>query len=184
LKIKKTGLTGKSRSDLEWLYGLNPVLEAIRAGRKINSILISSGRHQKVFEIKKSAEEKNIPVRIVEPDFFNNAFKKGHQGIAAEVVPKGYLPIEELLEIPIRTREIPFFIIFDCIEDPRNFGAVLRVADAAGVHGIVTQLYRSAVLGSEAAKASAGAVEYVPVSLVPNIKHAIYKMKEIGRAHV
>jgi 23S rRNA (guanosine2251-2'-O)-methyltransferase len=107
-------------------------------------------------------------------------FQKGHQGIAASVLPKHAVPLDELLDIPSKKNEIPFFLILDCIEDPRNFGAIVRVADAAGIHGIVIQSHRSVTLGADAAKVAAGALEYVPVTVVTNIKHAIREMKESG----
>lgn len=180
MKTRKTELTGKSRSDNEWIYGLNPVLEAVRAGRFIKCIFVSSGRRDRVSEIRKETEEKKIPVKILEPIFFDRSFPKGHQGVAAEVSSKDYMPLDELLDIPLKKDRIPFFLIIDCIEDPRNFGAILRVADAAGIHGVVIQSHRSVTLSSEVSKVSAGASEYVPVSLAPNIKHAMYEMKERG----
>lgn len=180
MRIKKTGQSGRSKWGSEWIYGLNPVLEAIRAGRNIKGIFISLSRHDKVLEIKKAAEDRNIPVKILDLTFFDTTFRKGHQGVAAEVSSKGYVALDELLDIPSKKNEAPLFIVLDCIEDPRNFGAILRVADAAGVHGIVIQSHRSVNLGPEASKASAGAVEYVPVSMVVNIKHAIHKMKDKG----
>ena len=175
-----TGQTGKSRSDSVWIYGVNPVIEAIRAGRKIKAIFISAARHDKVSEIEKEAEGKKIPVKISDRLFFDNTFMKGHQGVAAAVSLKGYVALDELLDIPAEKDEPPLFVILDSIEDPRNFGAILRVADAAGIHGVVIQSHRSATLGPDASKASAGAVEYVPVSMVSNIKHAIDEMRERG----
>jgi len=180
LKTRRTGQTGRLKPAHEWIYGLNPVLEAVRAGRKINSIFLSSGRHEKIYEIKKEAESRNIPIKIADPGFFDGAFGKGHQGVAAEVAAKEYISLDELLEIPAEKNELPFFLVLDCLEDPRNFGALLRVADAAGIHGIVLQSYRSVNLGAEVAKVSAGAVEYVPVTMLPNIKHAINEMRKNG----
>lgn len=170
----------KEKDKMEWIYGLNPVLEAIKVGRKIQTLFISSSRHNNVPELKKEAEDRNIHIKISDPSFFDSIFPKGHQGVAARVLPKSYIDLEGLLEIPLRKNETPLFIILDCIEDPRNFGAILRVADAAGAHGIVIQSHRSVTLSSEVSKASAGALEYVSVSMVANIKHAIYKMKERG----
>jgi 23S rRNA (guanosine2251-2'-O)-methyltransferase len=177
LKTKKTEQTGKSGSDREWIYGLNPLREAIKSGRAIKCIFLSTRRHEKVMEIKKAAEDKNIPVKILDRSFFDVTFGKGNQGIAAEVSSKTYVPLEQLLDIPYKNNELPLFYIIDCIEDPRNLGAILRIADAASVHGVVIQSHRSVNLGSEVSKVSAGAVEYVPVSIVVNIKHAIYEMK-------
>jgi len=182
LKTKRTERTGRSRSGREWIYGLNPVFEALRAGRKIKSIYLSSGKgvSPRVLEVEQEAEERKILLRKADISFFHANFPKGHQGVVAEVSPKTYVDMEELLAIPSRKGELPLFIVLDGIEDPRNFGAILRVADAAGVHGIVIQSHRSVTLSAEVSKASAGAVEYVSVSLVSNIKHAISEMKERG----
>jgi 23S rRNA (guanosine2251-2'-O)-methyltransferase len=180
LKTRKTEQIGKSGSDKEWIYGLNPVFEAIRAGRDIKCIFISSGRHSKLPDLIRKAAESTIPVKIAEPDFFDRTFRKGHQGVAAEVSEKGYISIDELFDIPLRKNEVPLFAVLDCVEDPRNFGAILRVADAAGIHGIIIQSHRSATLSSEVSKASSGAVEYIPVTMVTNIKHSIREMKERG----
>ena len=184
MKIKKRELTGKSGSADDWIYGFNPLFEAIRAGRTIRKIYLSSGRHEKVSAIKREAAVRNIPVNIVEPAFLDSMFQKGHQGIAAAVLPKEAVPFDDLLDIPSRKHEIPFFLILDCIEDPRNFGAILRVADAAGVHGIVIQSHRSVTPSADVAKVSAGALEYVPVAVVANIKNAIRDMKKSGIAIV
>jgi 23S rRNA (guanosine2251-2'-O)-methyltransferase len=164
----------------EWIYGLNPVLEALRAGRNIKAVYLSSGRHEKVGQVRQEAEKRRIPVETAGSAFFDSRFPKGHQGVAAKVVQKGYMSLDELLVIPAKRNEPALFVILDGIEDPRNFGAILRSSDAAGVHGVVIQSRRSASLGPEAAKASAGAIEHVPVALVPNIKHAMREMKENG----
>lgn len=180
MKTRKTGQTGKSRSDSEWIYGINPVSEALRAGRRIKKIFLSSSRHQKAREIIKKAESSNIPLTVSEPAFFDRKFRKGHQGVAAEVYPTVYWELEDLIRIPAEKHEAPLFVILDCIEDAGNFGALLRVADAAGVHGIVVQSHRSVTVTPYVSKVSAGAVEYVPVSMVTNIKHSLYEMKKHG----
>lgn len=164
----------------DWICGINPLFEAIKAGRNIKKIFLSSGRHEKVSDIKREAAVRNIPVIIVEPSFLDNLFRKGHQGIAASVSSKRSVSLGELLEIPLGKNEMPFFLILDCVEDPGNFGAILRVADAAGIHGIVIQSHRSVTVGAHVAKVSAGALEYVPVAVVTNVKHAIREMKENG----
>jgi 23S rRNA (guanosine2251-2'-O)-methyltransferase len=162
-----------------WIYGINPVLEAIRSGRNIKEIYLSSGRHEKLSLIRETIGIKEIPLKIVDINFFDERFPKGHQGIAAKVSEKGYVDLYELLNISEKKNEVPFFLILDCIEDPRNFGAILRSADAVGVHGVVIQSHRSAGLGPEVSKTSSGAVEYVPVSQVSNIKNAISEMKKM-----
>lgn len=161
-----------------WLYGINPVLEAIRAGGKIKSVHISSGRHKGLSRIIDEAEKAGLPVKIEDKDFFNKTFLKGHQGIAARISQKEYIKLDELLKIPSKRNEQAFFIILDCIQDPRNLGAILRVAEAGGVHGIILQSHRSAGLSPAVYKTSAGAVEYIPVAQVSNLKRAISLLKD------
>ena len=102
MKTKKTGQTGKLRSDSEWIYGINPVMEALRAGRKINKIFLSSSRRYKAQQIIQEAEKRTIPLTISDPSFFDRKFSKGHQGIAANVYPQVSWSLQELLEIPAR----------------------------------------------------------------------------------
>jgi len=178
LRIKKKEQAGKSRSHDEWIYGLNPVLEAIRAGREVKSVFLSSSRKDP--QIQEEIVSRGIKINKTDQFFFDSRFPKGHQGIAAIAAPRKYMDIEELLNIPSGKGETPLFLILDCLEDPRNFGAILRVADAGGIHGVVIQSHRSVTLSPEAVKASAGAAEYMPVAMVANIKHAIKGMKEMG----
>ncbi|MCL4536725.1 MAG: 23S rRNA (guanosine(2251)-2'-O)-methyltransferase RlmB [Nitrospirae bacterium] len=164
----------------EWLYGFNPVLEAIKSGRKIKTVYISRQRHEQIQNIIEIAKAEGIRVEFAEKDFFDTKFHKGHQGIAALVAQKKLLSIDELLSISEKSGETLFFLVLDCIEDPRNFGAILRVADAAGVHGVVFQSHRAAGITPIVSKASAGALEYVNLAEVVNIKHAIDKMKKLN----
>ena len=180
MKTRKKGPAGRSRSPEEWIYGLNPVLEAVRSGREVKAVFLSSARRDKVSEIEKEISSRGIKINREDNLFFDSRFAKGHQGIAALVAPRGYADFDELLEIPSRNNEMPLFLLLDGVEDPRNFGAVLRVADAGGVNGVVIQAYRSASLSPEAVKASAGASEHIPIAMVPNIKNAIREMKESG----
>jgi len=163
----------------QWLYGVNPVNEAIKGGREIRCIYISYSRHRKISGIKHEAEKLQIPVKIEGEDFFRK-FPKGHQGIVARVLQKGYVEIDELLRIPSEKNEPAFFLILDCIEDPRNLGAILRTAEAGGVHGVILQSCRSAGLSPAVYKTSAGAVEYIPIAQVSNVKYAIDTLKREG----
>ena len=164
----------------EWVYGLNPVLEAVRSGREVKTVFLSSGRRDRIAEIEEEITSRGIKITRADNTFFDSRFIKGHQGIAALAAPRKYADMEEILAVPSERGETPLFLILDCIEDPRNFGAILRVADAGGVHGVVIQSHRSASLTPEAVKASAGAAEYIPIAITPNIKHAIREMKDLG----
>ncbi len=174
----------KSKSNKgEWLYGVNPVMEAIKSGRLkkgTSTIYIYRQRHEHCQNIVRIAETKGISVEFTEKNFFNARFQKGHQGIAAHVLKKELLKIEDLLDIPQKRKELPFLLILDCVEDPRNFGAILRVADTAGMHGVVFQSHRAASITPVVSKASAGAIEHINLVEVVNIKHAMEKMKKFG----
>src|SRR5208283_5633464 len=149
-------------------YGINPVLEAIRSGRSINTIYVYDQGRQSLSTIIEAARANGIAVKFETKEFFDGRFQKGHQGIAASAGKRKTMSIEELLDIPARRGEVPFFIVLDSIEDPRNFGAILRVADAAGMHGVVFQSHRSAGITPVTAKASAGALEYVNLAETVN----------------
>ena len=170
----------RQRQQEEWIYGLNPVLEAVRSGREVKAVFLSFARRDKVSEIEGEISSRGIKINREDNFFFDSRFAKGHQGIAALVAPRGYADFDELMGTPSRKNEMPLFLLLDGVEDPRNFGAVLRVADAGGVHGVVIQAYRSASLSPEAVKASAGASEHIPIAMVPNIKNAMRDMKESG----
>lgn len=169
----------RSKSGGEWICGINPVLEAVRAGRRVYKVFLAFSRRDGE-EIRQELSGRGITVQKVDLQFFEERFHKGHQGIAATVEPREYADLDDLIAIPRAKNEVPLFLVLDSIEDPRNFGSILRVADAGGVHGVVIQSHRSASLTPEAVKASAGASEHVAISMVPNIKHAINSMKESG----
>ena len=168
----------KMDKEKEWIYGVNPLIETIRSGRNIYKIYISSGRREKRDYILRETHKRDIELVVKGNEFFDSRFPKGHQGIAALVESKKYLSLDELLEIPSKRNENAFFVVLDCIEDPRNVGAIIRTAEAAGAHGMILQAYRSSGIGPEVVKTSAGAIQHMPVSIIPNIKQAIKLMKE------
>ncbi len=156
------------------------MLEALRAGTKISAVYLSASRREKVLDLEQALVRRSIAAKKVDESFFDEKFPKGHQGVAARIEPRSYADLDDLVGIPERKGQVPLFLIIDGVEDPRNFGSILRVADAGGVHGVVIQSHRSASLTPEAVKASAGASEHVVISMVPNIKHAISSMKNSG----
>ena len=173
----KPGTRSQVNEEL-FIYGVNPVSEALKSGGRIRTLFVHRSTANHLGQLIAQAETRHIPVKHVEKDFFDTRFGKGHQGIAASVAPKKVLEIDELLDSVILKNATPFFLVLDCIEDPRNFGAILRVADAAGVNGVVFQSRRSAGLTPLVYKASAGAIEHIDLAEVVNIKHALTRMKE------
>ena len=163
------------------IEGRNPVLELLRAGRSINKILISNSvqRHSIIAEILNLAKTKGTPVEFVDESVIRRlSFTAASQGIIAYVSPKEYVTLDDLLTISHIKNEPPLYCILDGIEDPQNLGAILRTADATGFHGIVVRERRAVGLTTIVAKASAGAIEYVPVARVANISQAIEFLKK------
>jgi 23S rRNA (guanosine2251-2'-O)-methyltransferase len=101
-----------------------------------------------------------------------------HQGVIAFAASQKYLVLDDLFSISAEKREPPLYCILDGIEDPQNFGSIIRTAEASGIHGIVIRSRRAVGLTAAVARASAGAIEYVPVAVVPNISQAIEKLKK------
>lgn len=164
------------------LVGRNAVTEALKSGRGINKLWIASGdREGSVAEIAALAKERGIVVQYVERAKIE-ALAGGHrhQGVLAYVAPVPYAELEDILKAAEAKGEAPFLVLLDELEDPHNLGALLRTADATGVHGILIPKRRSVSLNATVAKTSAGAVEYVPVAHIGNIAQTLKKLKEKG----
>jgi 23S rRNA (guanosine2251-2'-O)-methyltransferase len=171
------------------ISGKNPVLEALKAGRPLNKISLAKNIHNDpaVNEILSLARNRGIPIEFLERAAIDRlamnapgTFSKlsVNQGVVAYTASKDYVTLEELLDIPVKMGEPALFCVLDGIEDPMNLGAILRSAGATGVHGIIIRSRREVGLTSIVAKASAGAIEYIPVARVVNISQAIETLKK------
>jgi 23S rRNA (guanosine2251-2'-O)-methyltransferase len=173
-----------SQSDLEDLIeGRNPVLEALKANRPINKLLLSKGigRHSIIGEILYHARQSGILVEYVDPRLIQKLSPTGHsQGVLATVATKDYIDINNLLEASWKRKDPPLYIILDGIEDPHNLGAILRTADAAGAHGVIIPQRRAVGLTAAVSRASAGAVEHVPVARVRNVVQTLGDLRTSG----
>ncbi len=159
------------------IYGINPVLEALRAG-KVKELRVSQRSDDRLHELLALAGEGGVPVRRVPPDVLDRDSSRGvHQGVVADVEELKEYSVAELVR---GARGTPLIVVLDSIEDPHNLGAIFRTADAAGVDGVVIQSRRVAALGGAAAKASAGAVSHIRIAEVVNIARAIEELKELG----
>lgn len=164
------------------LIGRNAVTEALRAGRGINKILLADGdREGQVSEIVALAKERGIVLQFVERSKIESvAGGLRHQGVLAYVAPVAYADLDDILAKAEAAGEPPFLLLLDELEDPHNLGALLRTADATGVHGVLIPKRRSVPLTATVAKTSAGAVEYVPVARIGNISQTLKALKEKG----
>lgn len=165
------------------LAGRHAVVEAIKAGRGINRILLADGlRGPSVHELRDLARENGVTVDVVSRAKLDAAVPEGvrHQGVLAYVAPVAYVAVEEIIAAARERGEDPLLLLLDGIEDPQNLGALLRTADAAGVHGILLPRRHSVPLTETVARVSAGALEYVPVARIGNIAQTMRALKEQG----
>ncbi len=176
---KITDTSGES-SGASLIIGRNPVIEALKADRSINTVYVS-GEGGSLGLICRMAREKGIVVKqVTDARLSEMCGGASHQGVAASGACAVYATVEELLEISAKKGTKPFIIICDEIEDPHNLGAIIRTAEAAGADGVIIPKRRSAALTETVFKTSAGAASWLPVARVANIPAAIDILKEHG----
>ena len=162
------------------IYGINPVLEALRAGR-VTAVRVSPRADERLAELVRVAEAHGVVVQRVDRADLDRAAggaRSHHQGVVAELRPStAALGVEDLV---IGARGAALIVVLDGIEDPHNVGAIFRSADAAGADGVVRQSRHAARLDGAAAAASAGAVAHVKVAEVVNIARALEALKAAG----
>lgn len=160
------------------VYGLNPVLEALRAGR-VRKLRVGPRSDRRVEDAIALARKAGIPVERTDGASLDRAARGGvHQGLAAEVESPRDYGIDEL--VAGASPDVPLLVVLDGVEDPYNVGAILRSIDAAGAHGVVRQARHAASLDGIVAKASAGAVATVRIATVVNIARALDELKDAG----
>ena len=175
---------GPGARALSELFGVNPVLEALRAARRpIQEIIIASGaKDARLRELIELANARNIPIHYAQRTELDRVTgNASHQGVLARVGTAKYTEADTLFDL-IKDRDgrqtEPLFVVLDGVEDPHNLGAVLRTAECAGVDGVFVPERRAAGLSETVAKASAGAVEHVQVARVTNLSRLIDELKE------
>lgn len=164
------------------IAGRNSVQEALRSGRTIDSIYVARGnRTGSIAAILAKAKDRGIVIKEADPkklDFLCGG--ANHQGIVAVAAVQEYAEVEDIFRLAEERGEPPFLIIADELEDPHNLGAILRTAECSGAHGVIIPRRRAVGLTYAVGKASAGAVEYVPVARVTNLVKTIEELKKRG----
>jgi 23S rRNA (guanosine2251-2'-O)-methyltransferase len=159
------------------IYGIHPVLEAIKSGRA-REIWVAQRADDRLQRLLEEAARRSVRVRFVTRDELDAAAKRGaHQGVVADVEQRTEALLEDLADT---ANGPPLIVVLDEVEDPQNVGAILRSIDACGGSGLVRQTRRAASLDGAAAKASAGAVNYVPIADVVNIARSLEDLKKAG----
>ena len=164
------------------ICGRNSVLEALRSGREIDRLLVAHGQSGgSVQAIIAKCSSRGILIKEVSPQKLDYLCAgSNHQGVAVMIAAQEYCEVSDILEFAKSKNEAAFIIICDELEDPHNLGAIIRSAEAAGVHGIIIPKRRSASLNATVAKSASGALEYMRVARVTNIANTIEELKEHG----
>ncbi|MGI6706085.1 MAG: 23S rRNA (guanosine(2251)-2'-O)-methyltransferase RlmB [Clostridia bacterium] len=174
--------TGLKEENPYLIEGRNPIREALKADRPLDKILVARGVWDgSVRQIIGIAKERRIVVQEVDRSRLDEISASGnHQGLIAYGAAHEYVDLEDILEGARAKGEDPFLIILDGISDPHNLGSILRTAECCGAHGVVIPKRRAVGLTPTVAKASSGAVEYIPVARVTNIAGALESLKKQG----
>ncbi len=165
----------------DFIFGLRPVIEAIKSGKEIERLLIQSGLKGALSgELMGLIKEFGIPFQYVPIDKLNRLTFKNHQGLICFISPITYYTIEQVLPSVFERGESPLIVLLDRITDVRNFGAIARAAECAGAHAIVISTHGAAAVNADAVKTSAGALHKIPVCRTDKILSTIDYLKECG----
>ncbi len=164
------------------VIGRNAVIELLRSGRAVNKIYVRKGDMTGSLSIVMAeALRRGIPVSEVDTAKLDRMTGSAvHQGVAASAAVKEYASVEDILELAASRNEKPLILMLDGVEDPQNLGALIRTAECTGVHGVIIPKHGAVGLTYAVGKASAGAVEYVPVAMVTNLARTTDELKKLG----
>lgn len=167
--------------DTNLIYGIQAVTEALSAGKEIDKLFIKSGfNNEKITALIKLAQKLEIPVLKVPVEKLNRLTKGNHQGIACIISPINFASLHHIIDETFRSAQNPLLLILDRITDVKNFGAIVRSAECAGVNAIIIPGKGSASINADAVRTSAGALNYLPVCRTNNLLSTIEYLKDSG----
>ena len=174
-------LTMHKNSTEELVYGIQPVLELIESDKEIEKILVQKdSKNEKITEAVRLASARKIPVQKVPVWKFNKLTKKNHQGVVAYISPISYASLDHIISELYSEGKNPLILLLDRITDVRNFGAIARAAECAGVNALVIPSKGSALIGSDAIRTSAGALNHIPVCRATSLIGTMKFLKDSG----
>lgn len=162
----------------ECIFGIRAVMEAIQQEKEIDKVMLRQGSRGDLFQqLFTLIRQREIPFQFVPEEAFKAFADRNHQGVLAEIAPVPYRDFEEVLDEVEMKGRVPFVLILDRVTDVRNFGAIVRSAECAGVDAVVIPNKNSAKISSDALKTSAGALYRVPVCRALNLKRVVRELK-------
>ncbi len=168
-------------NNMNYLYGMHPVMEAVLAGKQIEKVVFKQGLEGSQFrELLELLQTKGICVQFVPSERMDRISRGRHQGVVAYLSKIDYVPLENMVEQAFARHDAPLFILLDGVSDVRNFGAIARTAECAGADGIILPAKGGAAINADAIKTSAGALLRIDVHKAPNLRIPVYYLKEKG----
>ena len=172
---------GYKKKERDLIYGVRAVIEAIKADREINKIMIQKGMDKELFmELKEELKGKDFQLQFVPREKLDGLTDNNHQGVVAQVSPIKYHDIKELVEDLLEDGRKPFILVLDRITDVRNFGAIARTAECEGVDAILLPSKGSVQVNADAVKTSAGALNRIKVCRTDNLKDSLFYIQQCG----
>ena len=169
------------KSSAQLVYGIQPVLEAFKAGKSLDKIfLLRTSKTSESEEVLALAQERNVPVSRVPEEKLNRLTRKNHQGIVAFMAAIDYQPLNHIVDRVYEEGRMPLLLLLDRVTDVRNFGAIARTAACTGVDAIVVPVKGAAAIGPDAIKTSAGALNHIPVCREESLKATVKYLQEYG----
>ncbi len=168
-------------SKTQYLFGMHPVMEAVKSGKKLEKVLFKQGLEGPQFrELMELLKIREIPFQFVPVEKLNRSVRGAHQGVLAYMSQIDYVDLEQLVNDALGMSENPVLMILDGVSDVRNLGAIARSLECAGGHGIIVPAKGGAAINAEAIKSSAGALMRIDACKVPNLRVAAYYLKQSG----
>ncbi len=166
---------------MQYLFGMHPVLEAIKAGKKFDKVLLKQGLEGPQFrELMELLKDNDIPFQFVPGERLNRSARGSHQGVLAYLSHIEYVDIEQLVNNALASGDNPLIVILDGVSDVRNLGAIARSLECAGGSGIIVPAKGGAAINADAVKASAGALMRIDTCKVSNLRVAAYYLQQSG----
>ncbi|QRR03810.1 23S rRNA (guanosine(2251)-2'-O)-methyltransferase RlmB [Dyadobacter sandarakinus] len=165
-------------SQADMVFGTQSVLETLRSGKEIERLFVQ--REFGLNEIEKLAKEREVPLQRVPVEKLNRITRKNHQGVIAFVSPIRYMPLHNVLTQVFEEGKTPLFLLLDRITDVRNFGAIARTAECAGVQAIIVPMKGGAQINADAMKTSSGALNFLPICREPNLGETLTYLRNSG----
>ena len=174
-------LNNMEEKKMQYLFGMHPVLEAVRAGRKFDKVLLKQGLEGAQFrELLELLKNNDIPFQFVPGERLNRAVRGAHQGVLAYISQIDYVDLEQMVNNALASSDNPLLIILDGVSDVRNLGAIARSLECAGGKGIIVPAKGGAAINADAVKASAGALMRIDTCKVSNLRVAAYYLQQSG----